>query len=61
MIFSGLEFYFDNELVIYINFGNLDLSKFNIPLNKINSIEEGPLITYINNPEEVYLQSAEIW
>lgn len=44
VLYHGIEVYFDNELVIYINFGNLDLSKFALPLNKIASMEEGPFL-----------------
>jgi len=61
MIFSGLEFYYDDEVIMYINFGNLDLSRFNIPLNKIPTVELGPLKEYENNPDDIFLQSSEIW
>ena len=54
MIFSGLEFYYNNELIIYLNFGNLDLSKFNVPLHKITFLEQGPIADYINNPEVIF-------
>ena len=37
---SGLEFYFDNELIYYINFGNLDLSSFSIDLSKVELMDK---------------------
>ncbi len=46
-MYSGIEFYFDGELVVYINFGNLDLSKFNIPLNLVQTLEKGNYVKII--------------
>jgi hypothetical protein len=65
MIFSGIEFCFDNEVIMYINFGNIDLSKFNVPLGNIPFREAEKLDPndkdYTCKPEEICLISSEIW
>jgi len=65
VVFSGIEFLFDNDVVMYINFGNIDLSKFNLPLANIRFKETDKLEEsdkdFVWRPEEICLLSAEIW
>ncbi|KAL4488907.1 hypothetical protein ABPG72_005694 [Tetrahymena utriculariae] len=58
--YSGISFILDEDVVIYINFGNIDLSKFDIPFQDVN-LEDAFIAGSKLNAEEILLENAEIW
>ncbi|KAL4441756.1 hypothetical protein ABPG74_008753 [Tetrahymena malaccensis] len=58
--YSGISFILDEEIAIYINFGNTDLSKFDIPFQEVD-LEDAFIASSKLNAEEIFLENAEIW